>query len=271
MLLDSSTVQEFLNRELDRRVKTNSRYSQRGFARSLGLSPGELSEVLRGKRKLGLKAALKISRSMGLNPAETKHLLQLAQIEKSRDWNIETRLTAEPVPLSTSAVEQDVFALVSEWYCFAILNLMDTADFKWNSALVAKRLGLTRPQAQIAMDRLLRLGLVKKSPAGKIVPTNDMIQSTGGIPSAAIRSYHRQMLDKAIAALEFQPVQERDITGIGFACDPKDIEAIKREISEFQDQLVAKYRGGTGKGKATDVYHIEVAFFKLTEGANNEN
>jgi plasmid maintenance system antidote protein VapI len=114
MLLESNTVQEFLGRELDRRVKVNPRYSQRGFARSLGLSPGELSEVLRGIRKLGLKGALKISRSMGLNPAETKHLLNLAQIEKSKEWNIETRLTAEPAPITTNRVNDDVYHLVSE-------------------------------------------------------------------------------------------------------------------------------------------------------------
>lgn len=267
MLLESNTIQEFLTRELDRRVRVNPRYSQRGFARALGLSPGELSEVLRAKRKLGLKAALKISRAMGLNPAETKHLLHLAQLEKSKDWNIETRLTAEPVPMQASEMETDVVHLLSEWHHFALLTLLDTSDFRWNSIWIAKRLGLTRTQAKAAMDRLLRLGLIRKNQAGRFVGTNEMLFSTAGVPSESIRSYHKQLLTKAIDALEFQPVQERDISGISFACDPNDLESIRREISEFQDKLIARYR----KGKLTEVYHLETALFRLTEGASRES
>lgn len=264
-VLEASTVQEFLTRELDRRIGVNPRYSQRGFARSLGLSPGELSEVLRGKRKLGLKAALKISRSMGLNPAETKHLLHLAQIEKSKEWQIETRLTAELAPLSTTAVNEDVFHLVSEWFYFAVLNLVDTTDFRWNSIWIAKRLGLTRTQARTAMDRLLRLGLVKRE-NGRTRSVKDAVFSASGVPSEAIRNYHKQMLRKAIDALDFQPVQARDITGVGFACDPRDVDAIGREIAEFQEKLASKY----SKGKLSEVYHLEMAFFKLSEGGSNE-
>ena len=261
LLLESNSVQEFLTRELDRRVKVNARYSQRGFARNLGLSPGELSEVLRGKRKLGLKAALKISRAMGFNPAETKHLLHLAQVERSKEWNIETRLTAEPVPMSASSVDQDVFHLLSDWFYFGVLNLVETADFRWNSIWIAKRLGLTRTQAKVAMERLLRVGLIKRD-NGRTRSVHDVVLSTAGVPSESIRGYHKQLLKKAMEALDFQPVQERDITGVGFACDPRDIEAIRREISEFQDNLTAKYR----RGKLSEVYHLEIAFFRLSEG-----
>jgi len=261
LLLESNSVQEFLTRELDRRVKVNPRYSQRGFARNLGLSPGELSEILRGKRKLGLKASLKISRAMGFNPAETKHLLHLSQIEKSKDWNIETRLTTEPAPLTASAVDQDVFHLLSEWFYFAVLNLVETSDFTWNSIWIAKRVGITRAQAKIAMERLLRVGLVKRE-NGRTKSVNDIVLSTAGVPSEAIRNYHKQLLKKAIDALDFQPVQERDISGVGFAFNPKDIESIRREVSEFQDKLISKY----GKGKLTEVYHLEIAFFRLSEG-----
>jgi uncharacterized protein (TIGR02147 family) len=261
MLLESHTVQEFLGRELDRRVKVNPRYSQRGFARSLGLSPGELSEVLRGKRKLGLKGALKISRSMGLNPAETKHLLNLAQIEKSKEWNIETRLTSEPAPLTTNTVNDDVYHLVSEWYYFPILSLFETKDFRWNSIWIAKRLGITRTQAKVAMERLTRLNLVKKE-YGRFVCSNDYVLSTEGVPSTAVRQSHRQLLNKALHALDFHPVNERDIRGMGFACDTRDIEAIRAEINEFMDRIFSKYRKTRN---ATDVYHMEVALFRLTE------
>lgn len=40
---------------------------QRAFAKVLGLSPGELSEILNGKRKLSVKKALHIAEKLSLN------------------------------------------------------------------------------------------------------------------------------------------------------------------------------------------------------------
>lgn len=265
-ILEANNIQDFLSSELTRRVKVNPRYSQRGFARSLGLSPGELSEILRGKRRLGLKAALKVASALGLNSVETKHLVHLTQVEKSRSFNLETALTAEPAPLKSSELKEDMYLLLSEWFNFAILNLMDCNDFHWNAIWIAKRLGLTRMQAQVAMDRLLRLGLVKKDEiTGRMVGVQDYVLTQADVPSEAVRNYHRQLLQKAIQALDLQPVNEREISGIGIALDPAKLESIKKEISEFLDKLAAKY----SKGKRSEVYQLEMAFFKLTEGRDS--
>ncbi len=263
-ILDATTIQDFLASELTRRVKVNPRYSQRGFARSLGLSPGELSEILRGKRRLGLKAALKVAQSLGLNSVETKHLVHLTQVEKSRTLNMETPLTAEAAPLKANQLNEDIFHLLSDWSYFAVLNLMDCVGFEWKAIWIAKRLGLTRMQASVIMDRLLRLGMVKNE-NGRMRGVHDYALSPSGVSSEAIRSYHRQMLQKAIQALDLQNVTDREISGIGFAVDPLNLGSIKKEISEFLDELAAKY----SKGKRTDVYQLEVAFFKLTEGAES--
>ena len=93
--------------------------------------------------------------------------------------------------------------------------------------------------------------------------------SPSGVPSDAVRNYHRQMIKKALYALEMQPVQERDISGIGFACDLEDLDSIRNEISEFQDQLAAKYSKSRSK-KVTDVFHLEMALFKLTQGIGSD-
>ena len=115
------------------------------------------------------------------------------------------------------------------------------------------------------MKLLLRLGLVKKRGEG-VECAHDFVLSPDGIPSAAVRAYHRRMLEKAIEALELQNLGERDITGLGFAVDPAHLAKIKKEISEFQDQLAAKY----SKGKRREVYFLETALFRLSQGDNNE-
>src|SRR6185437_9094888 len=120
MLLESRTAKEFLNEELARRLRDNSRYSLRAFARQLGLSPGELSEVLRGKRALSFRSTLRIAKSLGLNSAETRHLLQIAQTDKSRAVDPELLRPLDQA-VRTQDLSVDMFRVVSDWYCFAIL------------------------------------------------------------------------------------------------------------------------------------------------------
>jgi uncharacterized protein (TIGR02147 family) len=259
MILEARSVPQFLSEELQRRLKSNPRYSQRAFSRQLGLSPGELSEILRGKRGLSLKSALRIGNSLGLNPTETKHLVELAQIEKSRRMGEEGLALPEVTDTHGEPLTLDVFHIVSDWTCFAILNLTDCEGFQSNPNWMAKKLAIAPAEARIAWERLERVGLVEKK-NGKWVSARDMVLSPTGIPSTAIRNYHRQILGKAIEALETHPVSERDITGIGFAVDPKHLPAIRKEISDFQDRLIARF----SKGKKTEVYQLEMALFRLT-------
>jgi uncharacterized protein (TIGR02147 family) len=262
MILKTNSPKQFLMQELERRQKINPRYSLRAFAKHMGLSPGELSEILKGKRKLSIKSAVRVSKALGLNVTESKYLLSLTNLDKGEGLEI---LNAQG-PKSKEELSADVFHIISDWYCFAILNLADTKDFEWNTSYIAKRLGLTLTQAQSALERLERVGLLKNI-KGKLQIDHDHVIATPGIPSEAIRSYHRSMLQKASDALDFQPTEQRDVSGVGFALDPKHIDSIRSEIAEFQENLLAKYKSG----KKTEVYQIEIALFRLTEGAKHEN
>ena len=93
-VFESTSVNDFLRRELDRRLSTNPRYSLRAFARHLGMSPGELSEVLREKRPMSAKACQKVSRALDLSPAEFKQLLVLAATRAHDQFLAEVALAA---------------------------------------------------------------------------------------------------------------------------------------------------------------------------------
>src|SRR4051794_12712496 len=126
MLRYMDGYREFLAAELARRIGANPRYSQRAFAKALGLSPGELSEILRGKRPLSAKHALQIARALGLSEAERRRLLALSQGETER-----------PTP-SAYQLSADLFALVSDWYCFAIVYLAECEGFRWDERWIGR-------------------------------------------------------------------------------------------------------------------------------------
>lgn len=257
MILEQSSYASILRDELARRTQANPRYSQRAFARDLGLSPGEVSEVLRGVRKLSLRSVLRIAKSLSLNEAETRHLGYLVQWERASGVDKEVL----PGPARRQSLSTTMFNLVSDWYCFAILNLADCEGFRWNVKWIAKRLSISAAEVAAGLDRLEQVGLVERK-NGRYSVCRDYVLSPDGIPSEAIRNFHRQILQKASRALDLQKISEREISGVGFAVDPKSLPAIKKEISSFLDGMVAKY----GRGRhLKEVYQCEVALFRLSE------
>lgn len=258
MIYEAKSLQDFLHRELDRRIETNPRYSMRSFARSLKMSPGELSEILRGKRGVSLKSVMKVATSLGLTKSETKYLVGLHHNEQqvSAGWIEEEETNKSPA----HQVDEDLFKLISKWYHLAILNLMDLKSFKWDARYISRKIGISPTQATLAMRQLLKMGLVEKV-EGKVVASKDYVLSPSGIPSEAIKSYHHEILTKAKEAIDTQAVEEREMVGLGLACKTKDLKAMKEEISSFVDHLYEKY--GTKNGE--EVYFLETALFRLTK------
>ena len=143
------------------------------------------------------------------------------------------------------------------------MSLLDLEEIRWTNTEIADRFGITVLQAQSAMDRLERLGIVKKT-GHERAASNEFVEHLSEVSSEAIRRYHRSLLEKAIESLDTHDREERDITGIGFALDRRELKAVAREIAEFQDQLIAKY-GRKRRGRKFDsVYQLETALFRLS-------
>ncbi len=81
-MTEAKTASEFLLRAFDERKEKNPRYSLRAFARSLGVSSGQLSEILSGKRPLSHKLARRISIAMTLTDGQSKNLILLVSQQK---------------------------------------------------------------------------------------------------------------------------------------------------------------------------------------------
>ncbi|MBS1969560.1 MAG: hypothetical protein JSU04_04610 [Bdellovibrionales bacterium] len=74
---DAKTAADYLITIFNERKEKNPRYSLRAFARSLGVSSGQLSEILSGKRPLSHKLARRISIALALTEDESQKLIHL--------------------------------------------------------------------------------------------------------------------------------------------------------------------------------------------------
>ncbi|MCR9203749.1 MAG: TIGR02147 family protein [Halobacteriovoraceae bacterium] len=252
---------EYLNQELIKRTRKNPGFSQRAFAKFLDLSPGELSEILNGKRKLSLKKALVIAEKLSLDPQETMDFLSKvktsAQPQKSNSKK----------DIRSDLLTIDAFELVSNWYCFAIINLSECVGFSWEKDYIAKKLGITHAEARDALNRLEKVGLIEKHDEDYRV-VSDFVMGPDKISSTAVKRSHHDLLQKAIVALEEKTIDERNITGIGMALSESEYKAMVKDITKFRRELVKKY-GYTNK-KKNKVYQLEFALFELTEGSTDE-
>jgi len=238
----------YLQDELVSRGQKNSSYSLRSFARTLGLDPSSLSQILRGKRKLAPKSIEKLAQRLGLGPDEIAKFKTAPGI-------------LNPIP-SRYELTLDVFKVIADWYHFAIFELVTVRNFQPDPKWISKSLGITVSEAHSAIERLQRLDLIVIDNKGKWKQGNDLITTTGNsFTTTAFRKLQRGVLEKALLALEEMPIEIRDQTSMTMAINSKRIPEIKEKIKKFRRQLCEDLQ----KDKVRDsVYNLGVSFYPLT-------
>jgi len=245
--------------ELKQRQVGNPRYSLRAFAQTLGLSPAHVSKVLRGEKRLSLDAAVKVATRLRYSENETRQFCELVSRDQVKDESLKRQIgwsdadDAEFPPLS-----MDGFQVIADWYHCALRELTDCRDFDPSPAAVAGRLGITEQEASGALNRLVRLGLLKKQ-GGTYRKTAESFSASGQRPSHAIRHFHSQMLQKAREALDAQTMDERDISGITLAIAPDKIDLAKEEIRRFRRRMAKCL----DTKRPSSVYQLNIQFFRL--------
>lgn len=242
---------EWLHSEFSKRHHRNPSFSLRAFARFLGVAPGPLSEILGRKRQLSVRQAELIAKRLGFTEMEKGHFLALVENHSAS--------SPELPPIRYRRIAADNFAVVADWYHLALLSLFETRGFQSDEAWMARRLGISLLQVRSALERLERLHLCEKR-AGAWVITEVGGTSTPGVPSEAIRSFHRQNLERAISIQEQVPMEERDFTSMTIALDPSKLAIAKKRIKRFRRSLSKLMESG---GK-TEVYQLNIQLMPVT-------
>lgn len=255
-------IQKKLNEALIESQLRNPAFSLRAFSRKLSVSPSALSEILNGKRRISRKLAERLVRNLCLSPKEAHGLLELF-VDKNPETEAEQKYQGPYIELST-----DQFHVISEWYHFGIISLAETVDFQSDPKWIANRLNIRVQDAQTALDRLERLGLVTRNARGKITLTGTGYSTSDEVRDLGLRKAHGQNLEMARRSLEEDPIEQRDFTAMTMAIDVSKLPLAKKMIREFQDKLCAYLETGVKK----DVYKLCIQVFPLTsrKGATDE-
>jgi uncharacterized protein (TIGR02147 family) len=257
---------ELLKQKLMERLKSNSKYSLRAFARDLFIEPGQMSRVLNGKKNISIEAAKSISEKLFKSQAEKEEFLNLVEYSVSRNQRIKnqalSRLEKRKSKNQIVTLELEKMRMISNWYHVAILDLSLVKGAVISPARVASFLGISQIEAKDAIERLLTLGLLKKA-GNKIIKSNLSLAAESVVPSKAIRNYHQQILQKASLAIEEQPIEERYFRAKTMAIRKSDLNLLKTLVNDFMDNVAQRMATGVQTDTADSLYQINVNFFDL--------
>jgi uncharacterized protein (TIGR02147 family) len=157
----------------------------------------------------------------------------------------------------------DTFAIISQPFHYALLELIKTHDFRWDSKWIAQRLQKTVSEINIAIERLERVGLLDRDDKGELVDSTNGFSTDirEGLSSDAQRRFQERSLERSIAAVQNTPVNLRDNTSMTMAINVKDLPLAKQLIKDFRRKFCTKLEAQT---RLDQVYQLTVSFVPLT-------
>ncbi len=236
----------------------NPAFSVRAYARKLGLGPAALSEMMNGKRTITATTAQKIVERLNLSPVERQRLTKIERSKKALENEQNKYLQ----------LEMDQYHMISDWYYFAILSLAETEGFNDDPRWIAERLNIRISEAKPALERLVRLNLLKLNGKGKLEPTGASFKTTSDMANATLRKSHADNLDLAKISLERDAIEDRDISSMTMAIDPELLPEAKTLIRDFRRKLTQFLESE----RKQEVYKLNIQLFPLSlkEGSHEK-
>ncbi len=248
----SERFRVFLQEELVRRCKANPAYSLRAFARFFDVEPSALSKVLAGKRKVTSKSFAQFAQKLALEPQKKQAFVT----QKGQ------RKGASAFDAEASRIKLDAFSVIAEWYHMAILELVGVKGFQSGPRWIARALGISQAEANDAVERLIRLDLLKAGPKGRLLVTSTESTTIGSAETAvALRKMQQQVLALAGRAMDDVPAPERDQSTMTMAVSLSRLAEAKQRIRAFRRELCQFLEG---KSPREEVFQLTISLFPVS-------
>ncbi len=244
----------------DRKLK-NPAYSLRAFSRYLGVHHSGLSQVLAGKRRVTEKMIRKLGEKLSLDPGELAYY-----INKNRE-----QTGSDKPRISEDQLSLDSFAVISDWYHYALLELTRVENFQSDEKWIAKSLGISVFEVKEAITRLETLKMITKENGVLKDISGDVDCTHHTFTSVAKKKYQKQVFSKALDAIDEVDISKRSHSGMTLAIDTKRINEAKALINEFKwkfSQLMETVPGSSNQEEEISpdsVYHLSIGLFPLSE------
>ncbi len=220
-------------------------FSFRVFSRRAGIrSSNYLRLVIDGERNLTREMAGRFAEACELAGGAREFFCELVEYCQSKTAQERSRMyerLARHRPFREARrLESAQAEYHSQWYLPAIRELARRADFCSDPKWIARQLqpAISATQAKRALELLCKLGLLAQGADGRLTQTSEIITTGPGPLGHHIYNYHHMMLDRAAAALDGLPREERDVSCLTLCVSQAKLAELKERIRSFRQELL---------------------------------
>jgi uncharacterized protein (TIGR02147 family) len=265
---DYSSYRIFLKQYAEEKRKVSPRFSYGAWAKNMNLGgTAVLTNIINGKRNPGPQLSEKFCSYFKFNRSEKEYFLDLIRLQKtSKDSRLSVFLMEKLANLHPNKdfklLDIKTFKAISKWYSYAIREMVNLKDFREDPDWISKKLNFKVKPKQIkeAIRDLIELDLLKRDFSGCLKFGTDRIHTTNDISSEGLKRFHEEMIENAKESIRSIDVVDRNITGITFGINKKDLPDAKKMINEFQKQFAMIFE----KIPSESTYQFNMQFFPLT-------
>jgi uncharacterized protein (TIGR02147 family) len=248
---------------------TKPGFSYRTFSRWAGFtSPNQLQLVIQGKRNITDATVNTFIRILKLARRERRYFELLVKLNQATTSEAKAGFLVE---LSSffkrfkNNLKHSQFEYLTKWYYPVVRELVTTKGFRPERHAIARRIdhGVTPRHIDEALAKLVDLGLLVRSADGRLAQAEAIVSTGPETEAAASYFYHRQMMRLALEALERQLPEERNFSGITFACRKEDVAEIAQILTDCRRQIIAHLES-RGRVDDDEVYQLNLQCFRVT-------
>ena len=246
-------------------------FSWNAFASSAGFSsPVFLQYVCEAKKNLSKKTASQVASAMGLVGYEVDFFELLvaygnAKDDKSKKAVLE-RISVFAETHRVRVTGADEYEFFKSWKNSVVREIapaLPGATHKQLSIASRRRI----PTAEIAkiLDFLLQSGYLEVDENGCYHQVNRSLKMSGErntIRKSVARDLQRQMTELALDALEKEPAENRNMTGVTLGITRDKYAQIVQELAECRRRIVAI---AASDDATEEVYRLNMQLFPLTD------
>jgi transcriptional regulator with XRE-family HTH domain len=221
-------------------------FSQRKFAKLLGLKSSELSEFLRGKRLFSANKAMLVIEKLAHNSQDKASIYRKVFLESKGDNALE--------------ISQEVFLYISNPDFYTFLQLVNTPDFRHDISWISKRLDLEDIEIKKIIIKLKTLKLIGDCPIKGLKRIYHSVRTSEDVESSALKAHHLNDLKTIEESIIGLPVSQRDLSSLTFLFDLADFDKAKEILRRAQDEIEA-----LGGGKSPrQVFKVSTYLYPMT-------
>ncbi|MGL1901327.1 MAG: TIGR02147 family protein [Fibrobacterales bacterium] len=259
---------EFLRYVYELRNQTSQSFTYRSIAQKLNMHHSLVARIFRGERHISDKSIHEFAKVIGLKKLKRDYFSLLVTYGKSDKPEVIKECFEKMMhlkPVKVMVVQDSEYRLFKNWYSQAIHGVLEFFPFSGDYRALSQKLSpaITISEAKEGIEVLKNLNFIAEDDDGNWRPVNAHLTSGDRWKSAAIHSYHKEILALASNSLDIHRKDQRDFSSLTISMDSEDVPVIKEILKKTRDTIV-KTVGRKDADKSDSVFQLALNFFPMS-------